>query len=222
MPQSSMNNFAKFIMLLAGLKDVSRKPPVGVKADRFESTAEHCFLAAWLAWFFAAKRSGLDVQRIIKMALVHDLAKIPFGGKTPPLFAGGRKRTSDLVLRWPKLSQAERNALMLEQTRQEQKKVEKILSLLDPKLRDEILVLWQEAEWGKSPEARFGWQVAVLENLVQAFIYYRRGYVFNLQPWLAHAKKFVDEPLLLDFLDALERMIEREISVRKSRRGRKR
>lgn len=44
-----------------------------------ESVAEHTFQLAFLVWALAADEPGVDRERAVAMALVHDLAEVRFG-----------------------------------------------------------------------------------------------------------------------------------------------
>ena len=121
----------EFIVEIDKLKAVTRKvKPLGV--DRYENPAEHSWQIALLAWSleaFAAKPAQID--RVIKLLLVHDLGEIDTGDTMAFVTEGIAERKV-----------AERAA------------VERIFGLLPRNRRDEMLSLWQEFEDETTPEAR--------------------------------------------------------------------
>lgn len=121
-----------FILEIDKLKAVTRKiRPLGL--DRYENPAEHSWQAALLALVLApCADQPLDVDRVIRMLLVHDLGEIDTGDT---LFFADAGRAEHKA--------AERDA------------VRRILALLPPEEAAKLLQLWDEFEQGESAEARF-------------------------------------------------------------------
>ena len=144
-----------FILELDKLKGVTRKTrPLGL--DRYENSAEHSWQIALLAASLvhhaptpADGESAIDLDRVIRMLLVHDIGEIDTGD-TMVYTVGG----------WE-----ERKAAELEAVR-------RIFGLLPPLQGDLFLDLWLEFEAGVTPEARFANAVdramPVLLNLANA------------------------------------------------------
>ncbi|MCC5853348.1 MAG: HD domain-containing protein [Alkalimonas sp.] len=120
-----------FIVEIEQLKDVYRKTrPVGL--DRFENSAEHSWhvcLAALMLKDFA--NEAVDIHRVIKMLLIHDLGEIDAGDTI--IYAS---ETSDNKAK-------------------EAAGVRRLLQLLPAELAQEFTALWQEFEAGETAEARF-------------------------------------------------------------------
>jgi len=120
-----------FIIEIDKLKAVTRKvKPLGV--DRYENPAEHSWQIALLAWSLAPfAESSVEINRVIKLLLVHDIGEIDTGDTMAFVTEGVAER-----------KQAERVA------------VERIFGLLPAAQGREMLALWEEFEDERTPEAR--------------------------------------------------------------------
>ncbi len=103
-------------------------------AGRQENSAEHSWHLALMALLLAehARDVGLDLLRVVKMALAHDLVEID-AGDTYIYDEAGRR------------GQAAREAAA----------ADRLFALLPPDQGAELRGLWQEYQAGRSPEARF-------------------------------------------------------------------
>ena len=126
-----IENVLKFIIEIEKLKDVHRKTkPVGL--DRYENSAEHSWhvcLSALMLKDFANEK--IDVDRVIRMLLIHDLGEIDGGDKI--------------------IYQSESK----EQKTNEAAGVERVLDFLDANKRIEYMDLWFEFESGETPDSKF-------------------------------------------------------------------
>ena len=127
-----MQQIVDFVLELDKLKGVTRKvKPLGL--DRYENSAEH----SWQLMLFAVSlapyaAAPIDLDRVIKMLLVHDVGEID---------------TGDTIV-YAEEGLAERKAA-------ERVAVERIFGLLPPAQAAPLLALWQEFEDAATPEARF-------------------------------------------------------------------
>ncbi len=139
----------EFVLELDKLKGVTRKTrPLG--QDRYENSAEH----SWQIAMFASSlvhyaEAELDLDRVIRMLLVHDIGEIDTGDTI--VYAEGG---------WEERKAAELAA------------VERIFGLLPQAHADRFLALWREFEAGETPESRYANAVdramPVLLNLANA------------------------------------------------------
>jgi putative hydrolase of HD superfamily len=127
-----MQQIIDFILELEKLKGVTRKVrPLGL--DRYENSAEHSWQLAMLAISLARyAESAIDIDRVIRMLLVHDIGEIDTGDTI--VFAEGG---------WEERKAAELAA------------AKRIFGMLPEHPGPDFLALWQEFEQGESPEARF-------------------------------------------------------------------
>ncbi|MCB1701985.1 MAG: HD domain-containing protein [Halioglobus sp.] len=134
-----------FIVEIEKLKDVRRKTkPVGL--ERFENSAEHSWhvcLAALVLKDFA--NEAIDIDRVIKMLLIHDLGEIDAGDTI--IYAS---------------ESAELKA-------EEEAGLERILNMLPEGKTQEYLQLWREFEEGSSADAKYAKSIdripPILHNL---------------------------------------------------------
>ena len=127
-----MQQIVDFILELDKLKGVTRKTkPLGL--DRYENSAEHSWQLAMLAAAsaqFAAE--SVDVDRVIRMLLVHDIGEIDTGD-TMVYVQGG----------WEERHQAELAA------------VTRIFAMLPDGQGQQFLALWLEFNEGATAESKF-------------------------------------------------------------------
>jgi putative hydrolase of HD superfamily len=126
-----MQEIIDFILELEKLKGVTRKVrPLGL--NRYENSAEHSWQLAMLALSLASyAEPSLDLNRVMRMLLVHDIGEIDTGD-TMVFTEGG----------WEERKLAERAA------------VTRIFGML-PDGGAQLLELWHEFEHEETPEARF-------------------------------------------------------------------
>ena len=78
-----MNNFIDFFIEAGKLKKQKRSGWVLREVKNPETIAEHSFRVAIMGWLLANKKRGLNIEKIIKMALIHDIGEIYAGDITP-------------------------------------------------------------------------------------------------------------------------------------------
>ena len=136
----------RFILEADKLKGVVRNTLL-TDQSRYENAAEHSWHLALTALIFfdAAAVKNMDLTRILKMLLVHDLVEIDAG---------------DLLC----YNEDQRRR----QAEKEQKAAERIFNLLPEDQADTLSGLWEEFEARQSPEARFAHAIDRLQPLLQA------------------------------------------------------
>lgn len=128
-----------------GLKEVARAGWLRVGVTAPESVAAHSWGVSFLAVLLCPP--GLDREKLLVMAVLHDLAEVRVGDLTP---ADG-------------VDQAEKH----------RREAEAMRELLEG--RPELLALWEEAEAQRSPEAKFLKHLDRLDMGVQARRYMSQG-----------------------------------------------
>jgi putative hydrolase of HD superfamily len=127
-----MQQIIDFILELEKLKAVTRKVrPLGL--DRYENSAEHSWQLAMLAVSLAPYAGpSVDLDRVVRMLLVHDVGEIDTGDTIAYAEDG-----------WEERKAAELAA------------VTRIFNILPEPAAAGLLALWQEFELGETPDARF-------------------------------------------------------------------
>ena len=131
-----------FLQEAERLKSVLRS--AHTSTGRAESTAEHTWRLCLMAMCFADQLEGLDMLKVLKMCLVHDLGEA-IGGDIPAV---------------EKHQHPDKSA-------QEKADLLQLTSSLDVPLRDEIMALWQDYEDVASPEAKAVKALDKLETILQ-------------------------------------------------------
>ncbi|MBB3277079.1 MULTISPECIES: HD domain-containing protein [unclassified Pseudoxanthomonas] len=127
-----MQAIVDFILEVDRLKAVTRKIRLR-DSDRYENSAEHSWQLALLASSLAPHApAGIDMDRVIRMLLVHDIGEIDTGD-TMAFVEGG----------WEERKAAELVA------------VRRIFGLLPASEGGPLLALWQEFDDAQTPEAIF-------------------------------------------------------------------
>jgi putative hydrolase of HD superfamily len=121
-----------FILEIDRLKTVLRQT-VLTDASRRENSAEHSWHLALLALFLQEHAAEpVDVTRVMKMVLIHDLVEIDAGDT----FCYDEEANADKEAR-------------------EQKAADRIFNLLPADQAEELFALWEEFEARETSEARF-------------------------------------------------------------------
>ncbi len=120
-----------FIVEIEKLKDVYRKTrPVGL--DCYENSAEHSWhvcLSALMLKDYA--NEAIDIDRVIKMLLIHDLGEIDAGDTI--IYASETQAIKD----------------------EEEAGVKRLLALLPEGKAEEYMALWQEFEAGETADSKY-------------------------------------------------------------------
>lgn len=139
----SFINDVEFILLLDEMKKIERRTKV-LGVDRRENDAEHAWHIATMAMFLEKySKDDLDINKVIKMLLVHDLVEI-FAGDT---FAYDVSANQDKTLR-------------------EKESMVKLKSYLDTKMGNVLEALWLEFEDMSTNESVFANSMDRLQPLL--------------------------------------------------------
>ena len=94
--------------------------------------------------------------------------------------------------------------------KKENEGLEKLIKDLPPKLKQEIKGLWLDYENGSSPEGRFFKHADRMETFLQASEYSRSYKNLPLKPFWVQARELHDDPILLDFIEQIEKEFHKE------------
>ena len=183
-----MLNNADLVATLQFLRDAERLKNVTrtswTSSGQQESVAEHSWRLTLMALVLETEFPGIDMAKLLKMCVVHDLGEAISGDISAKLQPPGGK--------------AEQERLDLLQ----------LLEPLPPHTRDEIVRLWDEYESGTSAEARLAKALDKLETIMQhnqglnppTFDYrfnldYGRKFTAN-DPVIAELRRILDEETL--------------------------
>ena len=175
-----------FLQEVEKLKSVLRS--AHTTTGRTESTAERTWRLCMMAMSFEKELVGMDMLKILKMCLVHDLGEA-IHGDIPAIEKHQHPDKS-----------AQEKADLLHLTRS-----------MDEALRGEILALWQEYEDASSPEAKAVKALDKLETILQ----HNQGlnppdfdYEFNLTYGQSHTS---GAPLFASIRSILDELIRQRM-----------
>jgi putative hydrolase of HD superfamily len=166
-----------FFNTVAELKKIPRKgwkEKVGLQSP--ESVADHSYNTAVMAMVLSDLKE-LDTEKILRMALLHDIAESVTGDFTPEEISKKEKKKIE-------------NSAMLE-----------ILSKLPSKLASNYTKIWEEYQNGTSKEAILVHEIDRLEMALQAWKYRDDGYPKEkLEVFFSTAKKEIKSKEVLALL----------------------
>jgi putative hydrolase of HD superfamily len=153
----------------------------GISAEQCETVAEHILGVAMLAWFVTDQYfPSFNRDKILRMALVHDLGEVFTGDLTPEdQVSPGEKR------------------------RRERESIMHVVGRL-PRGR-EYVDLWEEYEAGRTNEARIVRQLDRLEMACQALVYERQE-LGSLDEFFRSASAAIYTPEILSLLDTVKKL----------------
>jgi len=175
----------------------------GVPAPEVESVADHTLMTALIAWLAALADETLDADRVLKLAIIHDLAEAIVGDRPPyePHEVPSRDDIDALRaffsirhLRSPENAARKR--------RDEDAAAQRLIALMPEGVAAGIEALWEEYEAQATPEARFVKQVDRLEAYLQSLTYAERDPELPLWGFTDMAEKEIDHPALTAIRDA--------------------
>lgn len=129
--QENLMKKIEFVTTIEKMKTIERRTKI-IGLDRRENDAEHSFSIATMGIIFQDYAGDVDIDKCIRMLLVHDLVEIDAGDT----FAYDTEGYKD---------KAER----------EQKAAERIYGILPGELGEDLKRLWIEFDECKTPEAKY-------------------------------------------------------------------
>ena len=151
-----------------------------------ESVADHSFAVALLA-LYEGERRGYDVERILKLALIHDLEEAIIGDLTP----------QDKARRG--LSRVQRD---------QEAAIRKLLSKLPANSRQSYLKLWTDLRRNQSKEARLVHQLDKVELAFQANKYGKRVGQKKMRDFYETANRETNDPTLKSALASIAKRLD--------------
>ena len=155
-----LNKQIAFVVEIDKLKGIVRQTLL-TDGSRQEDSAEHSWHLSMMALVFSeyAKEKGIDLFRVLKMVLIHDLVEIDAGDT----FCYDERGNGD-------------------KARREKLAADRIFALLPEDQAVEFRLLWEEFESRETGEAKFGAALDRLQPLLN-------NYVTNGRMWLKHQVK---------------------------------
>jgi len=143
-----------------------------------ESVADHSYRVALMAMVYCDAR-GLDAEKAMKMALLHDLPEALVGDSIP----GERPPKKKRAMEWAAMRS--------------------LLKDLPRSVAKEYLSIWREFEDQASPEAELVRQLDKVELAIQAHEYKRDDPVNDVEEFFRSARKGVVDAELIGVIDSV-------------------
>lgn len=141
---SALEQQISFIKEIDKLKYIQRKTKL-FNSDRHENDAEHSWHLAMMALVLSEhSNTSVDMLKVIKMLLIHDIVEIDAGDTF--LFDTKKNHTN---------------------TEEELKAAHRIFGLLPEEQSKELIAVWEEFEAGASDEAKFAKAMDRFEPMLQ-------------------------------------------------------
>lgn len=179
MESPSISSRLSFLREAERLKDTLRS--AYTTSGRTESVAEHTWRLTLLAITLADELPDVDLLKLLKICILHDLGEAVGGDIPAPLQSSADSKS--------------------------RKERDDFLALVEPlpeETKLEFVSLWDEYEAGQSPEARAAKALDKLETILQ----HNQGlnpedfdYEFNLEYGKAHTNKVPIAAVIRDLLD---------------------
>jgi len=203
----SKNLIKKYFEFFFDLKKLKKMPRTGwvlrgVKNP--ETVAEHTFGLAFLSWILGSE-TELNISKLIKIALSHDLCEVFAGDRTPfwyyPKLPKEKKVREKMLEKWARLSRKTWKKVAHKKRKAEKRALLKLLKNLDKPIKSEIFHLWIEYENSTSKEGKFVRQLNRVETLIQAIEYFKEN---TSQNWWEWPEEIAEDKIILEFLEVIE------------------
>lgn len=201
-----MKDILNFLIEVGKLKGKKRRGWMMHGIKDAETTAEHIFHLVILVWALG-KKNKLNLERVIKMALVHDLCEVYAPDLTPydPLLPKDKKKAMEVLKKWPRFTPALKKEKEKKKSKMEEVALCKLISKLPDELKIEMRGLWFEFSKGLSREARFVRQADKMISMLQGLMYWKRYGKIQYRLWIRWIKEIIDDPVLIEFISELEK-----------------
>lgn len=141
---TSLEKQIEFIKEIDKLKYIQRKTKL-LNSDRNENDAEHSWHLAVMAVILSQhSNTNIDLLKVIKMVLIHDIVEIDAGDTF--------------------IYDTQKNHI---NTEEELLAAKRIFGILPTEQAEELIAIWEEFEAGKTDEAKFAKSMDRLEPLLQ-------------------------------------------------------
>ncbi len=205
--KKELEKILDFILEIGKLKRMPRLYWVlrGVKNP--ETVAGHMFTLALMAWVFGREKRNLNQEKLLKMAICHEMSAVYTGDTTPydrilPKDEDERRKILKKMIR---LSKKEKEWIFLADYQTEKKAMEKLTQNLDSTIRKEILELWHEYRTRSSLEAKFLGELNILAVLLQGLIYEKKYKEFISAPLWEWAFESCTDEVCLSLMEEMKK-----------------
>ena len=173
----------------------------GIPATSAESVADHSYFTMLIAWVVAQGDASLDANRVLQLALIHDVAEA-IAGDIPPY--DPNDVPADAQERWAFFS-VQRTRTPENRERKdaiEAAATAEIMAMLPAATQATWQERWEEYGAQQTPEAQLVKQVDRLEAFIQSRLYASQFPEVPVDGFADMARKAITHPLLIPIRDA--------------------
>ena len=195
-----------FLLEIGKLKRLHRLYWLLREVKNPETVAGHIFTVALMAWALG-RETSLNQEKLLKMALVHEISAVYTGDTTPydRILPKDTQKRKEIFKKMVRLSKEKKEEIFFKDYEEEKKTLEKLTSKLFPGLKKEMIQLWKEYRTKSSPEGYFLSQVNILAVLLQALLYEKQGNGLLAAPVWEWAFETIDHPVCLHLLKEMKK-----------------
>jgi putative hydrolase of HD superfamily len=207
-----------FILEIGKLKKFARRGWVARRIKNPETIADHSFEVALMTWVLA-KEERIDLEKALKIALIHEICAIYAGDLTPhDIFGEGllNKWFKIWKVRPTRMERERKQKKFLKIYKKETLALQKLINSLPENLKYEILNLWTDFVEKKSKESDFVDQVNCLATFLQALEYWQKDKKLDIRTFAEATLEFIHHPVLIGLLEEIYKKFEIEESQKKS------
>ena len=201
-----LENILDFILEIGKLKKMSGSYWTLREVKNPETVASHMFDVALIAWALS-KGKKVDVEKLLKMALCHEMSAVLAGDTTlyDRILPKRGKEKKEILKKWPRIPKMRKEKIFFLDYKKEKEAIGKLTKKLEPKSRNEIMQLWKEYKTKTSAEGHLLPQLNVLGVLIQALLYEKKDSKCSAAPIWEWAFEICDNEDCFTFLDEVKK-----------------
>ena len=216
--QKELENILDFILEIGKLKRMPRTIWVSLGVENPETVAGHIFTVSLMAWVFGQQKKKLSMEKLLKMALCHDIPAVYTGDLITPyskILAKDEKERRKIFQKWPRLLRKEKQRKFLKDYKKEKTVIKKLTLKLKAPLRKEIIQLFDKYKTASTPEARFLNQLNVLAVLLRALLYQKEDKNLPIDWLWEWAFEKCEDDVIFEFIEKLKKKFYKKNLIRR-------
>ena len=202
-----MNSGADLVSMFGQIAELKRLKRTGwldrgVPREEVESVADHSLNTSVIAWVVACDDMSLDSNRVLQLAMIHDLAESIAGDPAPydqadiPSSDDHEARAAFFSVRHARSSESSEIKRATENAA-----VEQLIALMSERAAANLRSLWDEYEAQETAESKFVKQVDRLEAFLQSRDYVDRFPTLTTDGFRLQALEEITHPVLVEVRD---------------------
>ncbi len=207
--EKELTDILEFLLEMGKLKHMPRLYWTVRDVKQPETVAGHIFTVTLMAWLFGGPKKRIyDTEKLLKMALVHEISAVYTGDSTPydRILSKSKGKEKKVLKKWPRLSKKEKMRKYIEDFKKERKAFKRLSRRLRGPSKKEILDLWHEYRTKSSAEGRFLSQLNVMAVLLQALLYEKKKKLSAAPIW-EWALEVSDNEINFKLMDEMKKKV---------------